>query len=387
MEYLDIAVESLHKLGAFHTAKEISGQPELWLAVFDSLQKQQYEIDSFINESLKESNKIILTGAGTSAYIGLSLKGAFFRNLKIDTQAVATTDFVSHPLDYINEGEKILMVSFARSGNSPESVAAVELADKLAGTCRHLVVTCDSNGELARYQSLSKKYVFTLPAEANDKSLAMTGSYSGMLLAGFLIAGIGHLQIMKPKVDIICSYGNKILSEYLKNIQMVAKLDFERALFLGSGPLFGTATESHLKLQELTDGNIICKNESYLGLRHGPKAVIDNDTIIIFLLSNNPYVNKYESDLVRAISKGKKPLCQVAVCETEPENLKFDLLVKLSDNGVNIDEELLTVCNIIPGQLLGFYKSLELGLSPDNPSVSGSISRVVEGVKIYPFTK
>ena len=53
----------------------------------------------------------------------------------------------------------------------------------------------------------------------------------------------------------------------------------------------------------------------------------------------------------------------------------------------NIEEDFLPVCAILSGQLLAFYKSLQLGLMPDTPSVNGSISRVVQGVNIYPIEK
>ena len=156
-------------------------------------------------------------------------------------------------------------------------------------------------------------------------------------------------------------------------------------VFLGSGPFYGTATESNLKLQELTDGNIICKNHTYLGFRHGPKAVTDEGTLLVFIFSNTPFVMQYERDLVLSMRKGKKPMYTIGIFEHEASGLGFDLEIKLSDSGNMLDEELLTVCDILPAQLLGMYKSLALGLNPDSPSESGAISRVVEDVTIYQY--
>ena len=168
-------------------------------------------------------------------------------------------------------------------------------------------------------------------------------------------------------------------------IKDIASIDFKRVVFLGSGPLYGTATESNLKLQELTDGNIICKNHSYLGFRHGPKAVTDEETLIVFIFSNNPFVLQYEKDLVLSMRKGKKPLYTIGIFEYEVNGLEFDLEIKLSEAGNQLDDELLAVCCILPAQLLGLYKSLALGLNPDSPSESGAISRVVEDVTIYKY--
>jgi D-galactosamine 6-phosphate deaminase/isomerase len=385
MHSLGYDIESLKKMGGFYTASEIANQPSLWLKVYQQLFTEKENIQRFLLKALSEANKIILTGAGTSAFIGLSLQGNFNRKLGVHTNAVATTDLVSHPNDYFFSHETLLLISFARSGNSPESSAVVSLADKLCGKCFHLIITCDAEGQLARTRSSSPGFIVVLPPESNDQSLAMTGSYSGMLLAGFLIAGIREIDNFLKPVEILQQYGNRILTTYSSRLKDVAALPFNRAVFLGSGPFFGTATESQLKLQELTDGNVICKNDSYLGLRHGPKAVVDENTLVVFIFSNNPYVQQYERDLVFSMNRGKKPLFTLGIFENRPEGLRFDLEILLSEKGNQLEEEILTVCDVLPGQLLGFYKSIALGLKPDSPSMSGAISRVVEDVKIYEY--
>lgn len=378
-------ISMLKELGAVHTASEIAAQPDLWLKIYRQILADKERISSYMDDSLPEVCKVILTGAGTSAFIGLSLHGTFNRSLKIHTDAVATTDLVSHPNDYFFSHETIMLVSFARSGNSPESTAVVELADKLCKKCFHIIITCDVTGQLAKYKSDSTKFIIVLPPEANDKSLAMTGSYTGMLLCGFLIARMKEIEILGKQIDILHQYGTKILDNYAFRLKEIAELNFDRAVFLGSGPFYGTATESQLKLQELTDGNIICKNDSYMGFRHGPKAVTNETTLLVFIFSNNPYVQQYEKDLVLSMKKGKKPLFTLAIFESPVNGLEFDTVIKLSDSGNHLDEELLTVCDILPGQLLGYYKSLALGLKPDAPSKSGAISRVVENVNIYKY--
>jgi tagatose-6-phosphate ketose/aldose isomerase len=283
-------------------------------------------------------------------------------------------------------GETILLVSFARSGNSPESIGAVALADRICRRCYHLIITCSGSGELANFRTSNPKYVFQLPERANDKSLAMTSSYSGMLLAGLLLARYyRHAQDLR-QVDMLCAYGEKMLFVDAPMLQKVASLPFQRAVFLGSGPLQGVANESHLKLQELTDGKVICKYDSFLGLRHGPKAVVNGKTLVVYLLSNVPYVQRYEKDLFYSMDNGHPPMAEIAVSESSIAGFKGEYHFCFSDNGQAIDEAFLAICAVLPGQLLGFYKSLDLGLSPDSPSRSGAIHRVVEGVHIYPFS-
>lgn len=383
MKYLNINEAILKESGAFFTAKEISGQPELWMNIFEKVVAEKAEIMSFLDDVLKKTKKIILTGAGTSGYIGYSIEGVFQRTNKITTISIPTTHLVSHPQDYFDPKLPTLLVSFARSGNSPESVAAVKLADKYCDECYHLVITCDTEGNLAKYNFKNNSYVFILPAEANDKSLAMTGSYSGMLLSALLINDIKKIASLREIVETLQVYGHKIFGEYLDAIKKVAGLPFKRAVFLGSGPQYGTAMESHLKLQELSDGQVICKNDSYLGFRHGPKAVVDGDTLVVYYFSNRKDVFRYERDLVISMENGNKPLFQLGISEGVLDDINIDEKIILSNESKLISEEYLCVSNILLGQLLGYYKSLAIGLNPDSPSQSGAISRVVQGVTIY----
>lgn len=385
MQIINLDEDLLVENGGLLTAKEISGQPELWKNLSETFFNVSEEIENFLQDSYSQIDNIILTGAGTSAFIGLSLQGPLFRNTKILTRAIATTEIVSHPQDFFNERQIPLIISFARSGNSPESCAAIELADKFSNKCFHLIITCDANGALAHCESSNPAYVFVLPDEANDKSLAMTGSYSGMLLTGLMMAYIKNPEKIKEQVSLLIQAGEHIFSFKNSMLQKIADMDFKRAFFIGSGGMLGTATEAALKLQELTDGKIICKTDSYLGLRHGPKAVIDEKTLVVYFLSSNAYVKKYETDLIQAMAHGNHTMFQLAVGEHFEKMHNFDAQVNFGIDNRSIDEDFLPVCAIIPGQLLGFYKSLQVGLKPDTPSVNGSISRVVQGVIIYPF--
>jgi len=383
VEYLNIEEKDLIKKKAIHTAREIAGQPELWKAIFDKVVLENDEINIFLGEILNKTKKIILTGAGTSAYIAYSAEGALQRKQKITTVSIATTHLVTHPEDYFSPSIPTLLISFARSGNSPESVAAVKLADEYIDNCYHLIITCNSEGALAKLEYDKNRFAFVLPPEADDKSLAMTGSYSGMLLSILLINDINRISDLKATISRLQEYGHLLLTKYLESIKHVADLPFERAVFLGSGPQYGTAMESHLKLQELTDGKIICKNDSYLGFRHGPKAVVDENTLMVYYFSNKQEVIRYERDLVKAMGEGKSPIYQISITEKFIEGINIDKQIVLSNSNISIDEEYLSVSNILFGQILGFYKSLNEGLHPDSPSLSGAISRVVKGVKIY----
>ena len=385
MNFLGIPEEELIKKGAVNTAKEIASQPEVWHKTWMKVQDESFLINHFLSGFMPEVQRIILTGAGTSAFIGMSLRGNFQKFSGKMTEMIPTTSLVSHPKDYFVKDIPTLMISFARSGNSPESVAAVRLADQLIDKVHHLFITCDARGSLANYQSKLPCYVFLMPEEANDSSLAMTASYSSMLLAALLIGEVNLTQKNRKFVDTLIQYGKSFLEQKTEIIKEIASVKFTRAVFLGSGPLFGVATESHLKLQELTDGHIVCKPDSFLGFRHGPKAVVNNETLVMYLFSNDAYVRNYEKDLIGSMGKGQQAMLQVGISEAAGTGLGIDKHLNFTDHEPVLPDEYLCVAAILPSQLLGFYKSLELGLSPDHPSKSGAISRVVEGVNIYEF--
>lgn len=383
MKYLGLNKDELISKGAYHTAKEISNQPLVWKDTYDRLIQNKDDISNFLGKIKGKVNKIILTGAGTSAYIGYSLEGSFQRHMGVVTVSVPTTHIVTHPYDYLQDDVSTLVVSFARSGNSPESVAVLALADDICVECYHLVITCDEGGELAKYKSINRKLNFVLPLESNDKSLAMTSSYTSMLLTGLLISRFEEVEVLKKQVELLVEYGKNVIDNNTNKLDNLSQLNFKRAIFLGSGPLYGTATESHLKLQELTDGQTICKNDTFLGFRHGPKAVVDSETIVFFIFSNNKKTQKYEIDLVKSMQNEGKSMMLIGVSENPIVDINLDVEINLSENNTMITEEFLSVCSVLPAQIIGFFKSLNNGLKPDNPSISGVISRVVKGVTIY----
>lgn len=281
----------------------------------------------------------------------------------------------------------MLLISFARSGNSPESLAVFNMVNEISHPVYHIIITCNADGQLYNANSTKNILRILLPPETNDKSLAMTSSFSSMMLACLLISKIDTIEAAYAPVHYLAEAVTKMINNYAATIREIAKAPFQRAIFLGSGPLRGTAREAHLKLQELTDGKVICKCDSFLGFRHGPKAVIDNSTLLVYLFSDDPYVRQYEYDLVNQINAGRKGLCQVAVFHKEitlPVDL-FNFRIALKCGEMYLPDDYLCVMHVVFPQLLGMFKSLHFGLSPDSPSKSGTISRVVTGVNIYPY--
>ncbi len=366
------------------THKEIHQQPEMWRREYESLISHKAEIAKFMKQYLTPETDVVLTGAGTSAFIGDAIAPLLRKEWK-SVRAVPTTDLITHA-DYLLDPEKpLLLISFARSGNSPESVGAVKIANALCKKVAHIYITCNKNGKLAAESGAENILPILLPEETDDKSLAMTSSFSTMLLTCLMLSKIDTLEEEKDKIEATARNAEAVIAGYETKLKAIADRKFERGVFLGSGPMKGIAEECHLKLQELTDGGVVCKFDSFLGFRHGPKAVVNEKSIVIYLMQDEEKIQRYERDLVKQVSGNNNPVAQIVVIAgkaVEMPGVEPDLCVVMPNGSKETG-----IYNVLPyvlvGQLLGFYTSLSHGLNPDAPSVSGNIHRVVEGVTIY----
>lgn len=363
-----------------HTYREIRQQPGVWRKAYDIILSRKGDIRQFVDKYLAQGFEIVMTGAGTSAYIGDALEPALFDTRFRGARAIATTDILTAPEFYFNKESKVLLISFARSGNSPESVGAVKAAEATAGQIAHIFITCNADGQLAARKGDNILCVL-LPPETNDLSLAMTSSYSTMLLACSMIANIDKIESQKDYIWALAGSVEAAMEKYEAEIEKLTRRDFKRAIFLGSGPLQGVAEECRLKLQELTDGAVMCAFDSFLGFRHGPKALVNPESLLVYLVSPIERIRRYELDLIHQIQANNNVKASVVVCTKDP-GVSSDLTVELGF-GDDMPACYGCVAYVFAGQMLGMFKSINSGLCPDTPSVSGNISRVVEGVTLY----
>ena len=280
------------------TFNEIHQQPAMWRKEMGMLLEKKAEVSAFMHKYLTPDTDVVLTGAGTSAFIGDALCPVM-RGMWRNVRSVATTDIVTHAEYLLDKERPLLLISFARSGNSPESVAAVNLANKVCKNVAHVYITCNKNGKLAKQagerrmaNGESNILLLLLPEETDDKSLAMTSSFSTMLLTCLMLGHIDTLDKDQEMIEKTAKNAEAVIAEYEDKLKEIASRPFERGVFLGSGALKGIAEECHLKLQELTDGAVVCKFDSFLGFRHGPKAVVNSKSIVVYLMTDQESVQR-----------------------------------------------------------------------------------------------
>ena len=373
------AVE-LEARGAVWTAREIAQQPAVWLEVAQLVAREKARLVDFLAPLLASRDvRIVLSGAGTSAFIGECLAPALAGRLHRRVDAVATTDIVSGPNLRLQSDTPTLLVSFARSGGSPESVATVDLAEKTLQSVHHLIITCNPEGALARRApTLRSAQVFVLPDATNDRGFAMTSSFTSMVLAAGLIFGL----IRHESVPVLCSAADSLLPQVDALAQRLVAGEFQRVVYLGSNELSGLAAEAALKLLELTDGQTVAMAESTLGFRHGPKTIINGRSLVVVMLSNDAYTRAYDLDLLAELRKDARAGSILALTARPDAGAGEQLLFKGMSEVSDIE---LALLYILVGQSYGLAQSLALGVTPDRPNAAGVVSRVVQGVTIHPW--
>ena len=365
--------------GAAHTTAEIAQQPEVWRQVGQRIDASVRDLTAPL--LAEPAARVVLTGAGTSAFAGEVLAPGLRVALGRRVEAVATTDMVASPREYLAEDVPTLLVSFARSGDSPESVAAVDLADELLGDVRHLVLTCNADGRLAqRFTGRKDARVLLMPEQANDKGFAMTSSFTGMTLAGLLTLD-PSAQTELP--EHLATIAEQVLSRWDEGGRELAGRGYRRVVYLGSGSMKGLARESALKMLELTAGRVVAMGDSTLAFRHGPKSVLDDNTLVVMYLSNDPHTRAYDLDLLKELRQSQGDENVLAVSADRDDPVVGDSLWQLPD-AADLGDAALAIPAVLCAQLLALHSSLALGLTADNPFPSGEVNRVVQGVRIHP---
>lgn len=376
--YLDL--DYIEKNDAHNTYYEICQQEEKWREVYALYEQRKEKIEEFLAK-VGSDVKIIFTGAGTSEYVG-NILNEYLKSLgTYDFSSIATTDLVSAPYLHFKKDQKTLLVSFARSGNSPESLAAVKLGEQIVDDFYNMALTCAPDGKLAlKLKDDDKSFVFIEPEGTNDKGFAMTSSFSSMLLTGLLI--FDKRDDKKELVESIAKTCQAIIADK-ENIEKLVDFDFERIIYLGSGPLYKLTNEARLKILELTAGNVASLYESSMGFRHGPKSFVNDKTLVVSFISKNSYTRKYDLDILEETFADKIAKRIIAIAN---EEINGDFEKLIYKNQVN-EDIYLALPYIVIAQLISLITSLRVGNTPDNPSKSGTVNRVVKGVEIHEYGK
>jgi len=361
---LNKATESGSQNAGECTLREIARQPELWPVTNKDIRSVLHERSLGLK---LQNRRVLITGAGSSAYASSAIAAAW-----AGAVAVPTTDLLVDANRFLDKVD--VVISVARSGQSPESVAVVDRVRSLRPEIFQLAIVCDPDSALAR----ANVELVALDPRTNDRSLVMTSAFSNLVLAGNVLA---QPDAVDAGVEKHSKHAAGLFSEIEHACRRVAERIGGRIVVLSSSPLLGWAREAGLKTLEMTAGNYSVVTETFLGLRHGPMAFVKSDTLVLCLLSSDPVRRSYEMDLISEL-RSKKIGYLVGIADPQETKGLFDEIIPAI--APHEKDSLRTPYEIVAPQLLGYHLSLNLGLNPDNPSPDGIINRVVQGVRIYP---
>ena len=383
----EMTTDQLNEMGAFNTTVEIKQQPELWLDTLNIYKENLEAIEAFLADARAMGEgrlSVVFTGAGTSDYVGDTcapyLRHAGDTTL-YDFKPIATTDIVSAPRDFLNPDEPTVVVSFARSGNSPESLAAVQVAKTFVKNVRFINITCAPEGRLAVESEGDADQLTLLIPRANDKGFAMTGSYSCMTLLSPLIFDTAPLEQKTAWVEAMAKLGEDVIAREGEIAEFLSG-DFNRVTYLGSGSFGGLAQEAQLKILELAHGLVATSYDTSMGYRHGPKSFVDDKTLVFVFVNNDEYTRQYDLDILNEINGDQIAAKTIAIQQdgaTKFDGASFTLA------GEALPEAYLALPFVMVGQVVSLLNSVRVGNTPDTPSPSGTVNRVVKGVTIHPF--
>ena len=383
----EMTTDQLNEMGAFNTTVEIKQQPELWLDTLNIYKENLEAIEAFLADARAMGEgrlSVVFTGAGTSDYVGDTcapyLRHAGDTKL-YDFKPIATTDIVSAPRDFLNPDEPTVVVSFARSGNSPESLAAVQVAKTFVKNVKFINITCAPEGRLAVESEGDAGQLTLLIPRANDKGFAMTGSYSCMTLLSTLIFDTASLEQKTAWVEAMAKLGEDVIAREGEIAEFLSG-DFNRVTYLGSGSFGGLAQEAQLKILELAHGLVATSYDTSMGYRHGPKSFVDDKTLVFVFVNNDEYTRQYDLDILNEINGDQIAAKTIAIQQdgaTKFDGASFTLA------GEALPEAYLALPFVMVGQVVSLLNSVRVGNTPDTPSPSGTVNRVVKGVTIHPF--
>jgi tagatose-6-phosphate ketose/aldose isomerase len=372
--------EEQHRRGYFHTLREIFQQPSSWLYTAE----QMSLLASDLRPCLAGIMNLLLTGSGSSEYAGHCVRLALQNQLSVNTLAIGGGVLLTHGVNALPLERPGLVVSLARSGDSPESVGALALLLELDPQLRHLVLTCNASGKLATsFRGDSRVRVVALDDETNDRSLVMTSSFTNLVIAAQFLGFLEKPDVYQSRCQKLSGIVTELLQDHFGTLAQVATLNFQRAVFLGTGARFGAAREAALKMMEMTAGEVSAMSETYLGLRHGPMSYVHPDTLVICFLSSDPTVRAYECDLMRELDQKNLGLLKLVVGDHVPPDVVRDHDVVINLGLAQAGDDSTPVIDVVVGQLLGFFRCMHEGLRPDSPSESGVINRVVQSFTLH----
>ena len=328
---------------AHYTLKEIYEQPE---TILKAGEKTSDAIEKTV-DYIRHAKNIYITGSGTSYNSALIAKQIFSKYVKIKAEPIMSSELQFDP-ESIEENS--ILIAISQSGESADVLEAVKIAKK--ANCKIISIVNLMTSSLAREADV----VIGLNC-GPEIGVAATKSFTAQLVILYKIVQ----QLSNNEITIDFESFAKSVSRILDNptsVQKTAKelKDISDIYILGRGINYPIATESALKLKELT----YIHAEGIPGgeLKHGPLALMDSNVFVIIL---NPQDSTYNDTLTSAREIKARGAKIIGISDVKSD--VYDFWIEIP----KVSEVLYPISEIIPIQLLTYYAALEKNADPDYP--------------------
>jgi len=335
------------------TYQEIMTQDVAWQQAIELIDQNRLDLEHL---NLEQFDQVIFTGCGSTYYLALAAASLFQELTQIPARGLPASELLFYPLSVFPKKLRTLLVAISRSGESTETVTAVEqfVRNQLGEV---LIITNYEQKPFAKMGKIN----FAIPA-GKEQSIAQTRAFSSMY-----VCIVGMAALLAGRKDLFAAMqqlplaGRVLIQKYEALAKSIGSdLSIDRFYFLGSGPRYGLACEVSLKMKEMSLSH--SEPFHFFEFRHGPKSMVTNTTLLgAFLSTSN---RSMEEDVIKEMrALGARPI----TFASDNADVVFPTL---------FPEEIINVLYLPIMQLIAYYRALAKGLDPDRPTNLDAVVRL-----------
>lgn len=342
----------MEQAASYHTYHEITTQPQAWEDVLQEINAQTPQLLASWDQDKPRS--VLFTGCGSTYYLARAAAVIFQAQTEIPSVAHPASDLVLFPDIFIKDGNKPLLVAISRSGETTETLLAVDRFLSL-GLGQVIGITCYEDSSLAKMVSTA-----LVARQAHEESIAQTRSFTSMLVAAQALATILAGKSLSDEYLRLPRLGANLLDDHSALAKSLGEdAGIERFFFLGSGPFYGLACETMLKMKEMS----LSYSEAFhfMEFRHGPMSMVDHHSLVVGMLSEMGF--SHEVTVLREMRTLGARVLALYPHALPPEHADYQCLLPGGLSDLERGPLYLPVL-----QMLAFYRSLHNGQNPDKPN-------------------
>ncbi len=367
IQTLELKLEALEKGGYPHfMLKEIYEQPR---SIRDSMRGRLVAKEGKVNlggikdyeQKMINAKRIIFVACGTSWHAGLVGEYLFEDLARIPVEVEYASEFrYRNPII----GEDDVVIAISQSGETADTLAAIELAKSKGAT---IIGICNAVGSTIPRTTHAGSYTHAGPEIGVASTKAFTAQITVLTLMALRIArkkgtiSESRYHELLNELDEIPSKVEKVLkkNDEVKKLAKIFK-DVKNFLYLGRGYTFPVALEGALKLKEIS--YIHAEGYPAAEMKHGPIALIDENMPVVVIATKGAWYEKVASNIQEV--KARKGKIIAIVTERDKNVKQFaDYIIEIPET----DEILVPLISVIPLQLLAYHIAVMRGCDVDQP--------------------